>query len=604
MKKLYLLLFSVLFAVTAMQGGTVTETYDFPSSEWSYTGGTTSTTNPNWYVFPPSAKKTYTIYWYNAGTNNISEPHLKFLYASGKPTSLSSMPLVVAKVKTGTISFDVKEINSNYHSTGQSKDNGGLLVYKMNKTGDKTFERVGEPLLNEAPLNATNANDFVTLSCDVDEDCYIGIYGNGLYLKHFQNSYEQSEEKYTVSGVVNDEDGLPIMGATVEVATCGSAITDAQGKWTMENVPANELTYSITAPGFESFNSKFIAQDGLELTDTLYYRYSSITFTAKDWSNTVFLNDAIFSLSDGDTLLYENVAVNSASQVTFTIKGLVNEDGYTLSGTSPYCNNLSKTVYFTEGANTSQLAQFNQHELQLVVNLLNGDDAEDNAKVSLNFNKSANISERTLQNMPGGVYKFTDLNAAKLRDYVNTVTVTKGDLTITRDVIFNDNNVTLDLNTGNYTFTLKLVDHDELDEFENNKPLSGAKVRIVEVSNTPDNGMQRAESINELGYAAESTDEPGTYTFAINRSEAEGKQYRAQIGKEDYAASHVDFNFADGDYESDEPHQLYQGVATGISGIFVNDNNAVIYSIDGRKINSGSPAPGIYIINGKKILVK
>jgi hypothetical protein len=46
-----------------------------------------------------------------------------------------------------------------------------------------------------------------------------------------------------------------------------------------------------------------------------------------------------------------------------------------------------------------------------------------------------------------------------------------------------------------------------------------------------------------------------------------------------------------------------EDAVTGINGIAVENGAKVIYDITGRKINAIS-APGIYIINGKKILVK
>ena len=45
------------------------------------------------------------------------------------------------------------------------------------------------------------------------------------------------------------------------------------------------------------------------------------------------------------------------------------------------------------------------------------------------------------------------------------------------------------------------------------------------------------------------------------------------------------------------------GATTDISGVAAQQKSEVIYDLYGRKVNSAT-APGIYIINGKKVMVK
>ena len=51
----------------------------------------------------------------------------------------------------------------------------------------------------------------------------------------------------------------------------------------------------------------------------------------------------------------------------------------------------------------------------------------------------------------------------------------------------------------------------------------------------------------------------------------------------------------------------FESMTTGINNVVANTNNsknAVIYDLNGRRVNSLNAAKGVYIVNGKKVIVK
>jgi hypothetical protein len=70
----------------------------------------------------------------------------------------------------------------------------------------------------------------------------------------------------TVSGVVTDQTGAVVVGATVKLLIAGgeslTATTDAKGVYTFKGVPAGSYTLSVTAPNFKTFQAENIQVSG------------------------------------------------------------------------------------------------------------------------------------------------------------------------------------------------------------------------------------------------------------------------------------------------------------------------------------------------------
>lgn len=79
--------------------------------------------------------------------------------------------------------------------------------------------------------------------------------------------------------------------------------------------------------------------------------------------------------------------------------------------------------------------------------------------------------------------------------------------------------------------------------------------------------------------------EPGDYSFSLN---------------EGVVTTGSAVNMAISDYA----FTVVEGETDAISTIGIENSDAAIYNLQGQKVNGGKLVPGIYIINGKKVLVK
>lgn len=79
--------------------------------------------------------------------------------------------------------------------------------------------------------------------------------------------------KYTISGKIIDETNQPIAKASVQLAPTGTAaipavMTDSDGKYTIENVPAGTYTIQASKDGYTSSTSRSVTVESADVTDT------------------------------------------------------------------------------------------------------------------------------------------------------------------------------------------------------------------------------------------------------------------------------------------------------------------------------------------------
>ncbi|MEY8850092.1 TonB-dependent receptor [Psychroserpens sp. XS_ASV72] len=76
----------------------------------------------------------------------------------------------------------------------------------------------------------------------------------------------------TISGTIEDENGVPLPGATVQIAELNlGAISNFDGNYTLENVPAGDHTVTISFVGYKTFETSVtvVAGQNSELNKTL-----------------------------------------------------------------------------------------------------------------------------------------------------------------------------------------------------------------------------------------------------------------------------------------------------------------------------------------------
>lgn len=62
------------------------------------------------------------------------------------------------------------------------------------------------------------------------------------------------------SGTVTDKNGEPMEGATVRIGL-NSATTDAEGKYSIDNIQVGEYSFAVTKPGYQAYTSEITVED-------------------------------------------------------------------------------------------------------------------------------------------------------------------------------------------------------------------------------------------------------------------------------------------------------------------------------------------------------
>ncbi len=93
-------------------------------------------------------------------------------------------------------------------------------------------------------------------------------------------SYAQSIGSGTVSGAVTDPSGALVVGAQVRLANAvtgyqPSTTTDSSGTYRFNNVPLNEYTLTIAAPGFETETVHVDVRNPLPVTENVSLKLAS-----------------------------------------------------------------------------------------------------------------------------------------------------------------------------------------------------------------------------------------------------------------------------------------------------------------------------------------
>ncbi|MDE6853720.1 MAG: carboxypeptidase-like regulatory domain-containing protein [Muribaculaceae bacterium] len=172
-------------------------------------------------------------------------------------TYVTTTKLIIFPVKAGTLSFEVKTISSGSMV---------LALYKMTPKDGGGYTAAAETFYKETLSSpAVSATEYKWVDVDIDDDCYVGMYlGNQALCREIKNTYAGATVgSYTVSGIVKDEDGNAVEGATVKIGS-ESVDTAADGSWTLENMADGKLTVRVSKEGFRTASTD-VTVDGADL---------------------------------------------------------------------------------------------------------------------------------------------------------------------------------------------------------------------------------------------------------------------------------------------------------------------------------------------------
>jgi hypothetical protein len=153
----------------------------------------------------------------------------------------------------------------------------------------------------------------------------------------------------TVSGVVSATTGAVVQGATVKVGNA-TATTDAEGEFTLQNLPVGGVTITTSAPGFDSRSESVSLASGMNTHDVVLTPIPTATLSG------------IVSSSAGGAIAGATVTVGSATATSgadgrFELQNLPVGNATIVTSATGF-NQVSESVALTVGANV--------HDVELI----------------------------------------------------------------------------------------------------------------------------------------------------------------------------------------------------------------------------------------------
>lgn len=425
------------------------------------------------------------------------------------------------------------------------------------------------------PASKTFSKSFVaTISCT---DAAAKIY----YTLDGKDPYEKSE-LYTEDGITIPEATTTLKAVAIKNGIA-SEVAEAVYTYVMPNAP---ITYTIWSEDWSSFSTDEKPSNGTNAT----YHYGSGTklyFTKLDnyaggevpellIKPQQSLTIDVTSLKGYSGTLYFSFLTNkNKSKVESTTTGVkIGEP--TIKGDKKYIYTYTITVpEGTEGLN---------------LKLTNTDTEKDNMRVDNLELYAVKTGSFTITPARYGTYYTED--AFVMPEGVTGYTITdKNEESLTLNAAYPANEVVpaktalllkaTETPATNQEFTYTIVNSDEV------APEGNLLHGSVEATKTHVEGATTYYKLakGEEGIGFYWANENGTaFTNGAN------KAYLAVKGK---LSQMRGFSF--------------EGMTTGINNVVANTNNsknAVIYDLNGRRVNSLNAAKGVYIVNGKKVIVK
>lgn len=194
----------------------------------------------------------------------------------------------ITKANAGTVSIKVRPNTTSSASFGSSF----ITIYKMNEGGNSGFTR-GEKLIHYAPVGSipgySSWRDFMTLTVNLEEDCYIGISGCDCFVDNYVNEFTQGGED-------------PLEG---EWVVSSSETFDAVG--------ANSGDYQFDPKGLPA------GWYGLGVITDNEYRGNWKSYTGVDGSPCILLENSMYSTGSASEMSYL-VTYARAGKISLMVK--------------------------------------------------------------------------------------------------------------------------------------------------------------------------------------------------------------------------------------------------------------------------------------------
>lgn len=425
------------------------------------------------------------------------------------------------------------------------------------------------------PASKTFSKSFVaTISCT---DAAAKIY----YTLDGKDPYEKSE-LYTEDGITIPEATTTLKAVAIKNGIA-SEVAEAVYTYVMPNAP---ITYTIWSEDWSSFSTDEKPSNGTNAT----YHYGSGTklyFTKLDnyaggevpellIKPQQSLTIDVTSLKGYSGTLYFSFLTNkNKSKVESTTTGVkIGEP--TIKGDKKYIYTYTITVpEGTEGLN---------------LKLTNTDTEKDNMRVDNLELYAVKTGSFTITPARYGTYYTED--AFVMPEGVTGYTITdKNEESLTLNAAYPANEVVpaktalllkaTETPATNQEFTYTIVNSDEV------APAGNLLHGSVEATET------HVEGATAYYKLAEGDEGLGFYWANANGTAFTNGANKAYLAIKGNLSQMRGFSF--------------ESMTTGINNVVANTNNsknAVIYDLNGRRVNSLNAAKGVYIVNGKKVIVK
>ena len=483
---------------------------------------------------------------------------------------------IVFYAHQGTLGFNMKARNSYSLYT---------VIRLFDATADGDTYTAGDIAVMKE-VEDLSATDYKIITLDVPADGYYALTITGQqYINDITNTYEVAPTLFNAGGIVTDEAQTPLEGVSVKVGETETT-TDADGKWSVASLVAGSYTAEFSKTGYVSESTTFDIEDTDKTDISVTLKPMMLSFTARVMSGDNALTGATVTLTDPDSnILSVPESETSGIYVLTDINAVAAADKpYVVSIKHPLYENESASVVFDYKNVDNTYTLVRKAPTQFGGKVTDKDSGEPLSGVKVTLSDGAEFSadatsgedgayEFVIEDVPAASYTLT----ASMPGYA-TAETTVSDVEI----------------SGKYTVNFELVQVETkltgtITSSDDSKPLEGVEITFVQKDD------------ETVKYVA-TTDDQGMYVITLKGVIAETYELTATCeGYLDHTAEVSGLKYG----EENTLSFSMDADNTGVSTIEDIQRKAEIFTIDGKKIKTGSTlAPGIYIINGQKVMIR
>lgn len=479
---------------------------------------------------------------------------------------------IIIPVKAGKLEFNVRKMSS-----------GTPALELYNAVADGSDFTVGSRITAASNMDI-NATDFKPVTLDVEADGNVILACAGVQIDKITNSFEGEIATFTVKGKVENSGGVGLEDAEVTVGE-QTVTTNALGEFTLTEVPSGAYRISARKRGFQD-RFEDLTVDGADVNDFVIVMNQATT-----WISGTLFNAETGAFVEGATVMAyneegkpEGTISDAEGKFTIVLKGLV-EGKYKLTYESIYYETITEEgITITEGDDNTFEKRLTPKKLTFSATVKDPE-GQNVSGATVTISATGIQSRTAFESNEKGVYTITNISAPEAKDLEFTLNVEK------EGYFFKPE--TFQFNGGDYTTTCNLAEASDV------ATVSG-KVTDAE-SGAAIGGVSIELTAQGVDTVTATTAADGTYSINITGDVAASYKLTAtKEGYDTYESTITDIKLG----ETAIVDIQMKSATGGINGISADAEGVVIYNLNGMRVKNENLPAGIYVVNGKKVIVK